>query len=48
LTTSPRGTFGAFLAFWSQGCSARQEKENIMKLMNLFRKILKIINTNDF
>ncbi|KAF5762619.1 hypothetical protein HanXRQr2_Chr15g0671101 [Helianthus annuus] len=22
LTTSPRGTFGAFLAFWSQGCSA--------------------------
>lgn len=23
LTTSPSGTFGAFLAFWSQGCSAR-------------------------
>jgi hypothetical protein len=20
-TISPRGTFGAFLAFWSQGCS---------------------------
>lgn len=25
LTTSPRGTFGAFLAFWSQGCSGIQK-----------------------
>jgi len=31
LTTSPSGTLGAFLAFWSQGCSGRQEKK--MKLI---------------
>lgn len=29
LTTSPRGTFGAFLAFWSHGCSVKGEEQMV-------------------